>query len=120
MAPQRFGYGEGEQIVGYWQKPGFLRGGPVLLIGGAALGAATMVATMELIASARAVRAMIDMAAPPRRAATEHGFDSAPVIRGDGTLGLRDITRPVLAEEIRELHFLALSLAAKLVREGDS
>jgi hypothetical protein len=71
-----------------------------------------MVATVELIASARALRAMIEMTASSGRATTEHGFDSAPVVRGDGTLGLRDIVRPVLAEEIRELHFLRPSLRA--------
>ena len=120
MAPQRFRYGEGDQIVRHWQEAGFLRSGPVLLISSTALRTTAMVATMELIASAGALRAMIEMAATPRRAATEHGLDCAPVVRGDGTLGLRDITRPVLAEEIRELHFLGLWLAAKLVREGDS
>src|SRR3954462_14395510 len=120
MTAERFRYGKGDQIVRYWQEAGFLRGRPVLLISSAALGTVAMVATMELIASARTVRAMIEMAATPRRAATEHGLDSAPVVRGDGTLGLRDITRPVLAEEIRELHFLGLWLAAKLVREGDT
>jgi hypothetical protein len=110
MAPERFGYGEGDQIVRHRQKPGFLHGGPVLLISSAALGAAAMIATVELIASARALRAMIEMAATPGRATTEHGLDCAPVVRGDGTLGLRDKTRPVLAEKIRELHFLRPSL----------
>jgi hypothetical protein len=106
MTAERLRYGKGDQIIQYWQKPGFLRGRPVLLISSAALGAAAMVATMELIASARAVWAMIEMAAAPGRAATEHGLDSAPVVRGDGTLGLREITWPVLAEKVRELHFL--------------
>jgi hypothetical protein len=77
-----------------------------LLVSSAALRTVAMVTTMELIASARALRTMIEMTAAPWRAATEHGLNSAPVVRADGTLGLRDITRPVLAEKIRELHFL--------------
>jgi hypothetical protein len=63
-----------------------------------------MVATVELMACARAIRAMIDMAAAPGRAATEHSFHGAPVIREDGTPGLCDIRGPVLAKQIRELH----------------
>lgn len=112
MAAQSLGYGEGDQVVRHRQEAGFLRGGPVLLIASAALWTVAMVAAVELIASARAVRTVIEMAAAPGRAAAEHGLNSAPVVRGDGTLGLRDIVRPVLAEEIRELHFLRPSLRA--------
>ena len=75
MASERFGHGEGDQIVRHRQEAGFLRSGPVLLISSAALGAVAMIATMELIASARAVRAMVEMAAAPGRATTEHGLE---------------------------------------------
>src|SRR6476620_10099144 len=106
MASKRFRHGEGDQIVRHRQEAGFLRGGPVLLISSAALGAVAMVATVELIHSARAVRAIVEVAAASGRATTKHGLNCAPVVRGDGPLGLRDIMRPVLAEKIRELHFL--------------
>ena len=90
------------------------------MIGGAALGTAAMIATVELILSARALWAIIEMAAASGRATTEHGLNCAPVVRGDGTLGLRDKTRPVLAEKIRELHFLRPFAVAKLVPGEDS
>jgi hypothetical protein len=75
------------------------------LIGGAALGAAAMVAAVEDVVGTGAIRAIMMLAAAPRRAATQHGLDRAPLRRRDGTFGLRDITGPVLAKQIRELHF---------------
>jgi hypothetical protein len=45
------------------------------------------------------------LAAAPGRAATQYRLGRAPMRRRDGTFGLRDITGPVFAKQIRELHF---------------
>ena len=49
----------------------------------------------------------MQMAATAFRAATQHGLDSTPRSRGNRPAGLFHISRPVLAQDLREVHELA-------------
>jgi hypothetical protein len=113
---QGFWNGDRDQVISHRQEPGFLRRAPLLLIRRPALRTTAMIATMELIVSARAIATMMEVTAASGRAATQHGFYGAPVAGRDGTLRLRDVTRPVLAKQARELHSLRLGLKSALVR----
>jgi hypothetical protein len=105
MRTERFRDGDGDQIVRHGQEASLLRGRPVRSIAGAALGTVAVIAAMELVASAQAIGAMIDMPAKGGCPAGEHGLDRPVLIGGDGCLpDLRDVARPVLAEQSREVH----------------
>lgn len=105
MRTERFRDGDGDQVVGHGQEASLLRCRPVRSIAGPALGTVAVIAAMELVASAQASGAMIDMPAKGVCPAGEHGLDRPVLIGGDGSLpDLREVTRPVLAEQSREVH----------------
>ena len=70
-AAEFLGQGEGDHEVGHGQQPGFLFGGPDLLVERAALRAGAVVATVIGVVLFRAAVALIESAAEGGRAARE-------------------------------------------------
>ena len=63
-----------------------------------------MIAAVIDVMIASAPGAMMQVAATTRRAATQHRLDRSPRPRGNRPAGLFEVSRPVLAQDLREVH----------------
>ena len=102
-AAQFSGQGEGDHEVGHGQKPGFLFGGPDLLVEGAALGAGAVVATVVGVVSGLAAAALIEPAAECGRAAREDAPHGPVVVGGELVAVGAGVVFPMPAEQVYEV-----------------
>ena len=100
---QFFGQREGDHEVGHGQEPGFLFGGPDLLVERAALGTAAVVATVVGVVFGFAVAALIETSAEFGRAARENApHGPVMVVRKLVPVGL-GVVFPMLIEQVCEM-----------------
>jgi hypothetical protein len=98
-----FREGEGDHEVGHGQEPGFLFGGPDLLVERAALGAGAVVAAMIGVVNFPAAFALIALAAEGGRAAREDAPHGPVVVGGELVPVGMGVAFPMPAEQVCEM-----------------
>jgi len=97
------GQGEGDHEVGHGEEPGFLFGGPDLLVEGAALGAGAVVATVVGVVLFLAAVALIEPPAEGGRAAREDAPHGPVVVGGELVPVGTGVVFPMRTEEVCEV-----------------
>jgi len=92
--------GEGDHEVGHGEEPGFLFGGPDLLVEGTASGAGAVVATVIGVLSFLAAVALIETTAELCRAAREDAPHGPVVVVGELVPVGLGVVFPMLTEEV--------------------
>ncbi len=95
--------GEGDHEVGHGEEPGFLFGGPDLLVEGAALGAAAVVATVVGVVLFLAAVALIESPAEGGCAAREDAPHGPVVVGGEGVPVGMGVVFPMRTEQVCEV-----------------
>jgi hypothetical protein len=106
-------HGHSEQIVGHRQEPRLLPARPLCLLACPAARTRPVIAAVINVMMLLAVGTMMQVAATARRAAAQHCLDRSPRPRGDRPAGLLHVSRPVLAEDLREIQ---ASFRARIAR----
>ena len=102
-----------QQIIGHWQEPRLLTARPLCLLACPAARTRPVIAAVINVMMLLAVGTMMQVAATARRAAAQHRLDRSPRPRGDRPAGLLHVSRPVLAEHLREIQ---ASFRARIAR----
>ena len=92
-----------QQIIRHWQELRFLPARPLRLLCGPATRTCPVIAAVINVMMPPAPGAMMHVAATAHRAATKHRLDRSPRPRGNRPAGLLNVSRPVLAEHLREI-----------------
>ena len=100
---QFFGKGEGDHEVGHGQEPGFLLGGPDLLVEGAALRTGAVVATVVGVVFLLAAVALIEPPAKGGRAAREDAPHGPVVVGGELVAVHTGVVFPMPAEQVCQM-----------------
>jgi hypothetical protein len=100
--PEFFGECESDHEVGHGEEPGFLFGGPNLLVKCTALGAGAVVATMVGVVRFLAAVALVESPAEGGRAAREDTPHGPVVVVGELVAVGTGVAFPMLAKEVCE------------------
>ena len=96
-------HGHSQQIIGHRQEPRLLPARPLCLLCSPATRTCPVIAAVINVMMPPAADATMQVAATARRAATQHRLDRSPRPRGNRPAGLFHVSRPVLAEDLREI-----------------